>query len=466
MNRFPPKPATPDNWHKITHTTTQQNSIGEEIQKAPAKSTIILPPGDYYENLEIKKDIHLVGEGSTIINALPSGDPITIDGANVFLEHLTIQTGNSQCASPINLIGGTIIVEKCNIISSFMPAITIHKEGRLYFNECTITSNMMPIIYTNNSIKIEFQKCTISAPKSIGIVATNFSQVRFVESKITGCGDSGIVVMNSASLSVDKSVIENNAGDAIELNTDSLSNTILNTTITNHESGSAINCSGKGRLRIEKCKISKCVSGFFGSNEFNINSTQCEILDMISSALIYAIKKSVINLNGDILSGKCLSGIISDHQSSVKCEQVTLSDIETTGAFVSGNSLLKMNKCKVENIGQIAIESTEASTIEITDTDIEKVGKIGKYELYQGIASIVCNILFWMYNFSHQRRVSFMQNLGDLILFVFLPSVFVLVCLSRQSALLDITEGSSIPLDRWISKLGNFIKTVTAPKYN
>ena len=88
---------------------------------------------------------------------------------------------------------------------------------------------------------------------------------------------------------------------------------------------------------------------------------------------------------------------------------------------------------------------------------------IKKYEFYQGIGSIICNLIFWVYHLKHQQNISFLQNAGDIIIFVILPSVFVLVCLTPRNALLDLSEGPSIPLDRWISKLGNFISTITTP---
>ncbi|OHT07926.1 hypothetical protein TRFO_05041 [Tritrichomonas foetus] len=90
---------------------------------------------------------------------------------------------------------------------------------------------------------------------------------------------------------------------------------------------------------------------------------------------------------------------------------------------------------------------------------------IKQYQFYQGMAAIALSLIFWSNNARHENSLA--QNVADFVLFVVLPSVFMLVCLSRTGNLLGDTGSHSkqpvIPLEAWFAKLGNLVKTIIPP---
>lgn len=380
MNRFAPCPQFPEKWKKLTHIASA-GTIASAIDGAPPQSALIIPPGVYRESIVIRnRDVHLIGEGSVVLSSSAAGDALTVDGGSVFVTNITIGTGESQCAAPLNVLSGICVLRKCRLQSDFMQCIVARGESRIYLSECVLCSKRSSVAAVGDGVKIEFSMCKLSAERSVGVLAHGHAQLRLVSSELCDCGDSGIVVLDQAAVSVSKSKLSRNRGDAIEINSESVSNVVLGSDIADHENGSGLNCTGKGKLRIENTRISNCICGLFCSNEFTIRSIQCTISDMISSALVYAIAKSTVFLTGDKLQGKCVAGVAVGGQAVVRCEGVSFTDIPATGAAVSGAELV-LSRCKFSGVGRIAIEAKEDAKLEVTSTEIEKTGKIGVYML-------------------------------------------------------------------------------------
>lgn len=91
---------------------------------------------------------------------------------------------------------------------------------------------------------------------------------------------------------------------------------------------------------------------------------------------------------------------------------------------------------------------------------------IKEFQFYQGLGAIITSIIFWSINAHHESSLS--QNVADMVLFVVLPSVFMLVILSRKGNILGDHTGSNmkqpvIPLETWFAKLANLVKTLIPP---
>ena len=91
---------------------------------------------------------------------------------------------------------------------------------------------------------------------------------------------------------------------------------------------------------------------------------------------------------------------------------------------------------------------------------------VKEFQFYQGIAAIIVTLIFWINVTTHEK--SLIQNVADSVIFVVLPSVFMLVILSRRGNLLGDQSGTAnrqpvIPLESWFSKLGVFVRKVIPP---
>lgn len=373
---FPSLPDFPQGSAAIKVNPGQSNAIGSCIETAPENATIYVPAGEYKECLTINKNIQLIGEGEVILTASQPTDAFTVN-ANVFVKNIKIQPGSSQCSSAVNLIGGSALFEDCELTSPYMPPIVTHDEGLLYFNKCSISSKEAAVLFAFNNIKVEFRGCTISSPQTVGIIASHKSQIRMIRSTLSNCGDSGIVILDHAIITMDGCTLSSNKGDAIEIKTESQTNSIVGTTIKDHEKGLAINCYGPGKLTVKGCTITNCTAGIVASMGFTIDAGENNISNVSKSALVCATNKSQVTLEKDTLTGKCLLAIISDSGSTVKCSGVEIVDIKTTGSSVTGNGTLSFTDCNFERIQQCAIEAHDNATLEVTNCKFSEIESIG-----------------------------------------------------------------------------------------
>jgi hypothetical protein len=90
---------------------------------------------------------------------------------------------------------------------------------------------------------------------------------------------------------------------------------------------------------------------------------------------------------------------------------------------------------------------------------------IHKAEFIQGISAVVLSIVFWTINARNEN--SLLQIVGDMTVFVILPSVFTVVYLSRGFDLLGEkprTGGPVIPLQKWLMKARGLLGRLIPPE--
>lgn len=84
------------------------------------------------------------------------------------------------------------------------------------------------------------------------------------------------------------------------------------------------------------------------------------------------------------------------------------------------------------------------------------------YKPIQCIASTLLSIIYWIFQ---SKDYSFFETCGDVVVFVIVPFIFTIVaCSKTTSALLSGSTAKLdlhvIPLESWLNKLGNLVKSV------
>lgn len=88
---------------------------------------------------------------------------------------------------------------------------------------------------------------------------------------------------------------------------------------------------------------------------------------------------------------------------------------------------------------------------------------VKKYEFYQSMANIILSLSFWIYH-SSKAHSSLMQTVGDFLVFLILPSIFIIVYLSRGYDRLSVqSEGPVIPLKSLFKKLNELLNKIFPP---
>lgn len=354
---FPQFPEVDESGPQITVEAGSPGCIQRAINSAPDNAVIIIPAGEYNEAVHITKNVQLVGEtpGRVTICTPNSENPINFESQFGVIKNLILSPGKSQCNSLINLVSGTAIVEKCYLATDLLSPIVTNGTGYLLLKECSIYSGSSSVIYATGDIRVEFRVCVISSSKSVGIMAMGRSMVRINQCDIANCGDSGLICLDDATLLVESSKIYNNAKDGIELNTSSVYNYVLSSTLTGHTNGTNIIGSGKGGVRVEQCSISGCLSGIVAYNGFTVQTSANQFTEM-GETLITVTDKAILSMTGDVLSGNCICGLYGEAGSKITLNQVQFVQLANTGIAANNQCELELNECQFSQLGQTGIE--------------------------------------------------------------------------------------------------------------
>ena len=374
---FPSEPVFPENAHVVKILSNSPNCINSAIEKAPFNSIIVIPEGVYTENLVIKNRIKLIGQGKVVIQSDNSNDTVTIDSSAVYFENITITSNMNQAASPVNLLSGTALFINCILSSLGVPVVLTHSTGTLFIINSRITSKDSPCIKLAGKTKCEIKNTLVANTTKSGILCLDNSQLKLYHVLITKCEDSGIVSMGDSSVVLEDCKLDQNGGNAIELNTNSPNNMIKNCTIINHEKGCGISCSGNGNLLVVQCNLSNFLAGISAANGFAVTTNKCSFSNSSRSALVNAINMSTLNMNEDILSGECPLAILCSESSSATINKVNIKEIPKSGIIIDSNSTLTMTDTNISSVQENAIEVKKSSKITATNCVIENIGMIG-----------------------------------------------------------------------------------------
>ncbi len=227
-----------NNQTKVSYTTIQA-----AINAASAGNTLIINPGTYAENVNINKNINLIGSGenSTIIDGrqyvviqLPNSNTVTISDLSIMNGYLFSMGGG------IWNNGGNLILTNVKITNC-----TTSLGGGGIYNGGTLT--------INNSI---INGCTSSSTSSIGGGICNDRTLTINNSIINGCtADIGGGIWNGGTLTLyNSSITKNTAGNGGGIYTDgTLTSTNCNYTNDTASNGGAIYNENGAFLTVRSC---------------------------------------------------------------------------------------------------------------------------------------------------------------------------------------------------------------------
>jgi hypothetical protein len=165
-----------DNIHRVPH---EYESIQVAINASSDGDTVLVSAGTYYENLEITKFIHLIGENkqNTIIDANQNGRVININSSEIGdIKNFTITNGfvdndsNGKSGAGIYVFGvsGSYNFRDLNIINNIAKdegGGIIFRGGRPNIINCNITNNTAArgsgLFFTEGSLP-NINGCTFS----------------------------------------------------------------------------------------------------------------------------------------------------------------------------------------------------------------------------------------------------------------------------------------------------------------
>ena len=198
-----------------TRGSGQYRTISEALEHAPANATIMVKPGVYKENLDIKKPVTILGDGRMQDIVLETSKWQCVDmlcDQSALIRGFTMRQVTDSTA--INVGQGHLEVEDCDVTATGMPTAMIHKDS-----ECTM-----------RRVRLHDVK------KNIGLMVYDHAKATFEDCEIFGHGMTGINIDDDGSMTVRRCKVRNNGGVGIRIS-DRAAATIEDSDITGNQAG-------------------------------------------------------------------------------------------------------------------------------------------------------------------------------------------------------------------------------------
>lgn len=182
------------------------NTIYDGINASNENDELIIKPGNYYEYLNISKNINLIGDGEDV-NILQKKDE-KLDNL-IFL--------NETCSfTNINIIANNavalhifacydIFINKCNIKSDSV-AVSIIGACKFKINNSSIISNNCSLIYNNFFDDIGcINSCKIKSLNENNILITKNANLNIINSELDSKKKSNIVLREESKIYIENS---------------------------------------------------------------------------------------------------------------------------------------------------------------------------------------------------------------------------------------------------------------------
>ncbi|EAX99521.1 hypothetical protein TVAG_140200 [Trichomonas vaginalis G3] len=383
---FPEPPTFPGGGNQIRIDPAAKNPITAAIQKASPNSTIIVPAGEYFDNVVIDRPIEIIAEGQATIKAALAKDTFTVND-NCHIKGIQIVPGDSQATSTMKVNSGSVLIEECIMVTQMVPTLLIGpKASNVFIRKSTLQSEAVCGLRVQGSMALELSESQLVNTTGAGIMLTGNSKLHTFSSVIASCGDAGIVALESSSLYLDSTQISQCAGNGLELDTQG--ETTITQCLISACSYCGINALGATRGKIYNTSIEQCYGGISASEQYHVTLEGCQISNCSQDGALAAAIGATMELSGCVLQGSSTLGI-QCNASQVTVTGCQLSSLTGAGITIVNGGNMTIDSTSIKDITENAIEVSNNSRLTMSNSSVENTDLIGLF--VEGNSSVDVN---------------------------------------------------------------------------
>lgn len=372
MKRSPVMPETGETLHVNPEV---KNPISSVVKTANANSTVIIPEGQYCDNIVVDKPLSIIAEGKVVISSENSSDTIILNANSCYIKGIQITTGNSQATTAISIKSGDLIVEECAFVSeNVSPILISSKTSSIQIKKTSLQAASSCAIKLSGNMCLELIESQISNPKGVGVMLLGSSILKAKTSVISGCGDAGIVSLENSSFFIEGTQVSENQGNGVEI--DSSGELYINSSFISANKLSRISGIGNSQIMIHQTTIDQCHTGIFADSGFHTIINTCQITNSQNGALVVAKNNSKVEIQTSVFQGKCVAAIYSDN-SEISINGSQISNIAGTGLSAINGGKLSVESSVIKEIQECGCEISNKSNVKMHNTTMESIESIG-----------------------------------------------------------------------------------------
>ena len=298
----------------------------EKISQAKPGDRILLPRGFYDETLIIDQPVELVGEGkrSDVVIQCANSSVVTVTGAGARLTNLTIRQQGGQGWHAVDVEGGEVIIDNCEISSESSDCVLIRRDSG-----------------------VEIRGSIIDRSPGCGVTLLSGARAVVQSSVVRNQAAEGIRSSDGCTIEVRKSLFQFNGSDGIAVGpTENLVEVRSNEFVGNLSNGIAVRGAGS-TVTVSDNSINNC-----GQAGILLAAADSCIVqrNMIKSAGpgIRCENSSAPVVKGNEIASINGDGIVITQGSQGQFEQNEIHDCLLFGILISDASSPSVNRNEIE----------------------------------------------------------------------------------------------------------------------
>jgi parallel beta-helix repeat protein len=327
-------------------------TISEALRAVAPDSRLLIREGFYNESILLDKRIEIVGEGAieNIIVESANSSCVSMQTDRATVRGLTLQgigKQNGKAFFAVDIPGGELVLENCDISSDSLSCIAIHgANANPLIKNCLVHNGADSGIYIFDNARGRVQECDVYHNKNVGVAITGGANPSIKKCRIFEGDNGGIVVW------------QNGAAGVIE-DCEILAHRLANVGVSEY-----------ANPIFRRCKIfgGRDTGVFVHQNGYG-TFEECDIYGNAKAEAAISQNKNTVFRNCRIHNGTS-SGILLQNQGRALIENCDIYDNNDAGVAIYGASIAAIRNCNVNRNRKVAVRVKESSAASVENCDL------------------------------------------------------------------------------------------------
>ncbi len=315
-------------------------TIQGAIDAAGFGDTIVVKPGIYEEQLELKTGttVRGSGAGATVVRFAYGYDPL-VSARNVsqcVLENITLERAPSLLPAEVMVVANaSVMLVRCNVSGGSVGIRVSGNAGRVVFAQGAIEKNLAQGMIAGDGTSVELREASVAANMGGGIAANNVAGLQLTDVVVSRNGSYGVSVTGATDATISGCTISSNDGPGMDL-LDHTALELLDTRVATNR-GPAMRLEDEATATCLQCEF-EGGDGIVVSGSSRLELRESTFAQMSDTAISWLGSSSGWLDRVSIVDGAG-TGVSLAGNACVTIERATIAGNEGAGVSVAGGTL-------------------------------------------------------------------------------------------------------------------------------
>ena len=366
---------------QVSQTIKFDKSVNQSIQSvidnAKNGTLIVIPEGEYNEELTIVKQVHLKGEGNVTITGLGMMETCMCSSLMVVLENINFIQIDTRGGGSLTVQQGYTKAVNCTFKSHTISSVQVLSNACCELENCKLVDSYNPCLMCVETSQAIATGCEMRGSSTFGVLANENSSITLEKCLVEKSKATGVQVASSANLLMRGCSVKNNQSCGVEcISTGSI--IIQDSNIEDHESGTGILAQGNVKVL--------CVDNTFKNNQLAnikaqggavVTSKQNKYLDAKQNVMILSHENATIDCDGDSFGGEAIAAAAAFDNGKLIIKNTKMQNINCSALLAYENGEAILENVEINQPASAAIQLRDNASFDFTNVVVNGGENVG-----------------------------------------------------------------------------------------